>query len=249
MTADATDVTAETVTVPWLPVAETFGPTLQGEGPGAGRNVHFLRLSGCNLDCGTGPGATWHCDTPYTWDWQRYDRQVEMRRVTVDDLAGELGDVEALVITGGEPLLHRGGLTVLIAELRRRGRLGWVEVETNGTRMPLPRPGLVDRYNVSPKLGNSGVAYTTRVVPGALAALQAEPGVVWKFVCAEPADLPEVALYADGYNLAPVWVMPAGTTAAETLERARRLAGPVLARGWNLTLRGHILLWGDERGR
>ena len=39
-----------------LRVNEIFGPTIQGEGKSAGREVKFLRLSGCNLAC------TW-CDT------------------------------------------------------------------------------------------------------------------------------------------------------------------------------------------
>ena len=41
------------------PVSEVFGPTLQGEGPHAGRPCHFIRLGGCNLSC------SW-CDTPYS---------------------------------------------------------------------------------------------------------------------------------------------------------------------------------------
>ena len=53
-----------------LRVNEIFGPTFQGEGPHAGQSAVFLRTSGCNLNC------SW-CDTPYTWDWERYDREAE----------------------------------------------------------------------------------------------------------------------------------------------------------------------------
>jgi 7-carboxy-7-deazaguanine synthase len=44
-------------------------------------------------------------------------------------------------------------------------------------------------------------------------------------------------------------VMPEGTTADVVLERGRALAEAVSARGWHLTTRLHVLLWGDERGR
>ena len=42
-------------------VVEVFGPTVQGEGPYAGRVCHFLRLGGCDYRC------SW-CDTPYAVD-------------------------------------------------------------------------------------------------------------------------------------------------------------------------------------
>jgi 7-carboxy-7-deazaguanine synthase len=43
--------------------------------------------------------------------------------------------------------------------------------------------------------------------------------------------------------------MPAGTEADEMIRVARDLADPVLARGWDLTIRLHVLLWGNERAR
>ncbi len=43
--------------------------------------------------------------------------------------------------------------------------------------------------------------------------------------------------------------MPEGTDAATVAGRMADLADAVVARGWNLTPRLHVLLWGDERGR
>jgi 7-carboxy-7-deazaguanine synthase len=226
-----------------LVVSEVFGPTFQGEGPSIGRRAGFVRLGRCNLDC------AW-CDTPYTWDWERYDPAVELHRRPVADVVDQLAGMapEIVVVTGGEPLLQQGRLVPLLEACRQRG---WpVEVETNGTRAPddavVP---LVAQWNVSPKLANSGVALDQRIRPQALAALRATGRAVFKFVVADEADLAEVAALADRHDLAPVWIMPEGTDPATVTDRARHLAGPVLARGWNLTPRLHVLLWGDQRGR
>jgi organic radical activating enzyme len=227
-------------------VSEVFGPTFQGEGPSLGRRAGFVRLGRCNLDC------AW-CDTPYTWDWARHDPAVELRTVAVDDVVARLDamapGIEIVVVTGGEPLLQQRRLAPLLEACAERS---WpVEVETNGTCVPDDRlVELVTRWNVSPKLANSGIADPDRRLrPAALAALVATGNAVFKFVAASPADLDEIATVADAHHLAPVWVMPEGTTPDLVLARARRLADPVLARGWNLTTRLHVLLWSDERGR
>ena len=49
--------------------------------------------------------------------------------------------------------------------------------------------------------------------------------------------------------LVDVWVMPEGTDASTIVGRMQELADDVVRRGWHLSPRLHILLWGDERGR
>jgi 7-carboxy-7-deazaguanine synthase len=227
------------VTPSTLVVSEVFGPTWQGEGPSLGRTAAFVRLGRCNLAC------TW-CDTPYTWDWSRHDPAVELAERTVDDVLAQvdaMGPVSLLVVTGGEPLLQQSRLPALLAAAKDRG-LG-IEIETAGTVAPSAEVvGLVDRFNVSPKLANSGNPVERRHRPDVLAAFQATGKAVFKFVVRSPDELDEVA----GFGVEPVWVMPEGTDAAVLTERLRALAEPVLARGWHLTPRLHVLLWGDRRG-
>lgn len=226
-----------------LIVAEVFGPTFQGEGPSVGRRAGFVRLGHCNLDC------SW-CDTPYTWDWDRYDPAHELRRESVGSVLARLEEMapEIVVVTGGEPLIQQLRLAPLLEGCVARG---WVvEVETNGTIVPDDRiVGLVGQWNVSPKLANSGITPDKRIRPDALAALGATGRAVFKFVVTGPADLDEVADVVGAAGLEPVWIMPEGTDPVALLETARGLADPVLARGWNLTQRLHVLLWGDRRGR
>lgn len=226
-----------------LVVAEVFGPTFQGEGPSMGRRAGFVRLGRCNLDC------TW-CDTPYTWDWERFDPAVELSRSSVRAIVAHLEAMtpEIIVITGGEPLLQQRRLVPLVEAC---AALGWpVEIETNGTIVPDERlVELVHQWNVSPKLVNSGVARDSAIRPGALGALVATGRAAFKFVVASEADLDEVAVLVQAHNLGPVWIMPEGTEPTALLERSRELAQLVIERGWNLTSRLHVLLWGDERGR
>jgi 7-carboxy-7-deazaguanine synthase len=43
--------------------------------------------------------------------------------------------------------------------------------------------------------------------------------------------------------------MPEGTNIEAIKEHGLLVADEVLRRGWNLTLRNHIWLWGEERGK
>ena len=226
-----------------LVVAEIFGPTFQGEGPSTGERAGFVRLGRCNLTC------TW-CDTPYTWDWERFDPAIELRNLGVSVILERLDamGVGRVVVTGGEPLLQQRHLPALLQECRKRGLV--VEVETNGTMAPTSGLlAVVDRLNVSPKLANSGVPTDRRIAPEALAALRACGKAIFKFVVERPGDLDEVQTLVDRFDLAPVWIMPEATTAAGLARGLRDLAGPVLERGWNLTGRLHVEVWDGDRGR
>ncbi len=224
-----------------LVVSEVFGPTIQGEGPSAGRPAGFVRLGRCNLAC------DW-CDSRYTWDWDRYDPAIELHPMAASSLVDRLAamDVDMVVVTGGEPLLQQRHLPPLLEGAKQRG---WrVEVETSGTIAPDLAPGLVDQFNVSPKLANSGNQRGRPYRPEVLRAFQATGRAVFKFVAQQPSDLEEVDAMVRECGLHPVYVMPEGTDAATLTRRMQQLAAPVLARRWNLTPRLHILLWGDRRG-
>ena len=230
-----------------LAVAEVFGPTFQGEGPSMGRRCSFLRLSGCNLRC------RW-CDTPYTWDWtgvtgRAYDPAEERHRLDVDAIFDTImgHGTDMLVVSGGEPLLQQRRLLPLLQRFVARGMR--IEVETAGTVSPAAElVEVVAQFNVSPKLENSGNLLQRRYRAAALDDLQATGRAVWKFVAVAPADLEEIEVLVQRHRLAPVYVMPEGTSAEAVIARSRALADPVLARGWSLTSRLHVLLHGNRRG-
>lgn len=225
-----------------LVVSEVFGPTWQGEGPSLGRRAGFVRLGRCNLACT-------FCDTPYTWRWTDHDPAVELRTMSVDDVLSELRamDVPLVVVTGGEPLLQQSHLPPLLRPLREGGID--VEIETAATLAPSAELiELVTRFNVSPKLANSGNDVDRRLRPDVLRAFEATGRAAFKFVALDAVDLDEIGRIVDDHGLTDVWVMPEGTDAETIVTRSRALIEPVLARGWNLTTRLHVLLWGDRRG-
>ena len=224
-----------------LIVSECYGPTWQGEGPSLGQLTAILRLGRCNLACG-------FCDTQFTWNWDEYDPAQELHELSVAEVLTRLEGIGApmVVVTGGEPLLQQVGLAPLLCLLKERGVR--VEVETAGTIVPAMADGLVDQWNVSPKLANSGNPLERRYKPDVLRSFEATGRAIFKFVACEPSDLDEADAIVDECGLTNVWIMPEGTDAATLERRSSVLADDVVKRGWNLTTRLHILLWGDRRG-
>ncbi|MEC4802626.1 MAG: radical SAM protein [Jaaginema sp. PMC 1079.18] len=100
-----------------LPIHETFGQTLQGEGFWAGTPVDFIRLSGCPVGC------SW-CDTGYGDGGANLPRQ----RRPIADLLAELRSPR-VVISGGEPFIHPQ-LPALVTAIETQGRT--VSIETSG---------------------------------------------------------------------------------------------------------------------
>ncbi|WP_326549977.1 7-carboxy-7-deazaguanine synthase QueE [Micromonospora sp. NBC_01813] len=223
-------------------MAELFGPTLQGEGPSTGQRAVFVRLSGCNLDC------RW-CDTPYTWDWTRFDQAAESREMSVEAVSSWVlsHDADLVVITGGEPLIQHRRLLPLVMALHTAGCR--VEIETNGTVDPGSAFTAYARLNVSPKLAGSGIPADRRIRPDVLRALCDSGVAIFKFVISEPSDIAELVELQRQLDLSPVWVMPQGTDHQTVLAGIGTLVGPALQHGWNLSSRLHVSLWGDERGR
>jgi organic radical activating enzyme len=232
--------------------------SLQGEGVAAGRPSVFVRLSGCNLRC------HW-CDTPYTWNFEgtayghrddRPDAPAKHARDgnrlvwPVEQLAEAIRsfDCPHLVFTGGEPLLQQPALSAICASL---GPGYHVEIESNGT-IPLT-PAFaphVNQLNLSPKLGHSLNGEPDRLKPQVLAAFATDERAWFKFVIAAPEHVVEVDELAEATGIAPdrILLMPEGVTSEALRERMAWLAPLCIERGYRLSDRLHIHLYGDTRG-
>lgn len=225
-----------------LPVSEVFGPTIQGEGPYAGRAVQFVRLGGCNLSC------SW-CDTPYTWDSSRYNLREECPPTPVATI---LESVEADLITvlsGGEPLMHqkRPAFQELLSGLRARGP---VHIETNGTLAPTAHTRRhVSHFAVSPKLAHAGEHKRTQS-PVPWSGWGALDTAVAKYVVRTAGDVDEAVTRAVllGFPNTRIWVMPEGTTTEQLQDRWEEIAGAAAYWRINASHRLHVLAWGDRKG-
>ena len=109
-----------------IPVAEIFGPTIQGEGPHVGMQTLFVRVAGCDFKC------AW-CDSKFAWKIDGSIKRYGTKELA-DILVKECNNSKCsnVVLTGGNPclydfkqvidILHNNNITV--------------DIETQGSKMP-----------------------------------------------------------------------------------------------------------------
>lgn len=212
-----------------LPVSEMF-LSIQGEPQSVGKLSLFIRVEGCNLKCE-------FCDTKYAsqskpenWEW-----------IPMEKILQEINKSKAnqVVITGGEPLLYQKQIKWLANRSPKE-----IEIETNGTIDALGINGI--RYNVSPKLSNSGnknVKYQ-----GVESFLKEQ--AIFKFVVACPEDIDEVKKFTAKHkiNHSRVYLMPEGADKEPWNTTATELIETIIQEGFNFAPRLQIQIWGKKRG-
>ena len=222
-------------------IAEFF-QSIQGEGEFAGTPSVFVRTTGCNLRC-------WFCDTPYTsWDPEGSHEpwQVLAERILACDC-------QHVVVTGGEPMLQPD-IVPLTECLTRSGRI--VTIETAGT---VHRPAQAALMSISPKRPNS--TPTDAVWSRRHEALRDRTDVVarmtreyryqLKYVIDSPADVEDVDEHVaqiGGIAADRVFLMPQGTDAGELRDKTQWLREAAARRGYSVSPRLHIELFGNHRG-
>jgi 7-carboxy-7-deazaguanine synthase len=251
------------VSIDRLSITEVYGPVWQGEGRQRGQLAAFIRTADCNLEC------EW-CDTPFTWVYSArkaskharvdvpFDRTSLVKKMLPEDIVEHIAyqlniPSHALIIfSGGEPLLQIGMVEETLRALSHVGYNNFA-IETAGTISPVPLDDFdisvaPIHYTVSPKLESSGNALEKRYKPDVLHEFR-QRGADFKFVVSDGLDLTEVlTIQRDAaLSVGDIWIMPEGITSEEILRKARIIAPEVLERGWNLTLRDHVLMYDDER--
>lgn len=128
-----------------IPVAEIFGPTIQGEGPNVGIKTLFVRVVGCDFNC------SW-CDSKFAWkvdeNTKRYTPEL-LGYILLKQLAET--KTKHVILTGGNPCLY--DFNQVIDILHDVGVT--VDVETQGSKLP-DWCYKVDNLVISPKAPSSG---------------------------------------------------------------------------------------------
>jgi len=173
-----------------LKVSEQF-LSIQGEGPTSGYPAYFLRLTACNLLC----DGQWLCDTIAVWKkGKRFDFS-DIALKYGEDFFSNLAAGYHLVVTGGEPMLQQKDLYEFIYWVKAMSSANaYVEIETNGTIEPSDDMiSVVNQWNVSPKLANSGEPFYRRYKPKAIYILKSlNSQTVFKFVITRTKDWQEI---------------------------------------------------------
>ncbi len=153
------------------------------------------------------------CTAPYRRG--RSDKASELQRYTAEEVLRLVRDaaapaVRAVVVTGGEPLLHAKPLQKIVPQLVDDGFK--IEFETNGTLTPSGVHRDV-HFNVSPKLANSHQSILLRMNYRILEEYLARNSSVFKFVVRDYDDLDEIQhiVKSVGIDPARVFLMPEGT--------------------------------------
>lgn len=142
-----------------FPVLEMFC-SIQGEGMWTGVPSIFVRLAGCNLRCVFGESR---CDTPYS-SFELEKPKWSNTKEAADEflkIINQYPNVNHMVITGGEPLLHKNAIKQFITMVSDIRSGLFHTIETNGT-LPAIDPWdtedwdfWIDLWSISPKLSTS----------------------------------------------------------------------------------------------
>jgi len=226
-----------------LKVSERFY-SIQGEGQTIGKRAVFLRLTACNLLC---KSDNWVCDTIEVW---KKGKNIPFDEI-LEDYVSLLARGAHLVITGGEPLLQQDKIWEYLMWFEEKYNfLPVIEIETNGTIIPKePLLKLVNYWNCSPKLENSGVKKEKRINVDALIAISKHKGSIFKFVVNRRKDIGAILVefLPHIYN-SQVYLMAAGATREELLETESIVAELSKEFNWNYSTRMHIHIWDKKTG-
>lgn len=259
-------------TTEYLSVSEHFS-SIQGEGPTMGRPSIFLRLQSCNLLCGQpdltavedttdqqeiekhqSDDATWSCDTISVWlHGEKYKHEELIEEWEEKGFIDKFKNGVHLILTGGEPLLQQDSFVKFFDTfVDRYGWFPYTEIETNCTIKPTEgMDEIIDQYNVSPKLSNSGMPEEMRVAPEVYKFHNNNDKSTFKFVVSSKNDWKEIKGLIDRFDLKvghKIWLMPAASSRKELFGRNEEVANLAIKHNVCFSTRLQAEIWDQLTG-
>ncbi|MEA3446449.1 MAG: 7-carboxy-7-deazaguanine synthase QueE [Bacteroidota bacterium] len=257
---------------------QDFPGTIQGEGKLIGIPVLFVRTAGCNLRClwEMPDGTVSACDTPYSSFDLQGSGYFDIRYV-LDTIAQNLGHIQHVVISGGEPMLQNKALIELCRLLKLELKVH-ISIESNATIFDDDLAYYVDFFSLSPKLKGS-VPNTAKLEKLNLSGLEnysllhekrrmnikiiqqfidlrkkayvPDYDFQLKFVVSskdEEQEIKAILRKLTAWKNSDIVLMPVGVSGNE-LKSSTKLCWTMAVRnGWRFTPRLHIDLFGDKSG-
>lgn len=248
--------------------------TIQGEGKLAGTASLFIRLASCNLRCvwQTISGELSPCDTPHA-SFQIDDPITMTVEEIILTIRYNIGNLNHIVISGGEPLLQAESLKVLCKEIKAQFKVH-ITIETNGTIFSDEVFRYVDLLSISPKLSGSNptleklqrlnleskgafnVHARIRINKSTLGQMitlchDYDKDIQFKFVVSSVEDETEIKMLLGDlptFASSNVLIMPLGTNTHQLNESRNLALEMVLKNGWRYSPRLHIDIFGSKHG-
>lgn len=251
-----------------------YSGTIQGEGRLAGTPSIFVRLQGCNLRCiwRDADGNIVPCDTRHASFDNEGQKVMEVADI-VKIIEQNRGNINHVVITGGEPMLQARGLVELLDRLKVMNI--HTTIETNGTIFNEQCVKLASLMSISPKLPSSIPSEDKLSVRGYIADFQTikhakiiadirplqqiidavrkyKNALQLKFVVASLQDADDIKSYfidrLRDISTDDIFVMPMATT-AEAMHRNGLFAMKMaIENNWHYSPRLHIDMFGNREG-
>lgn len=226
-----------------MQISEIFY-SIQGEGNSFGKPMVFVRTAACNLRCN-------FCDSTYASrsqgaEWSIFEIFREVSQQT--SYISKKYVCKDVCITGGEPTIQAdfGDLIYRFLDAGYK-----IEVETNGSiRPPAFCLSLANKikWNVSPKLSNSGNQLNRSINKDLLSLFNMTPEHIFKFVIGNESDFKEAESLIMDLDLKNVYMMPEGVKDVDLKKTALWLIDRCKETGFYFSSRLHIWLWEGKRG-